>query len=329
MVASADLRRRRFLLAAGCAAAIPALPRVARAQAYPSRPVRWLLGFVAGGTTDIIARLMGQWLSEQLGQPIVIEARPGAGTNIATEAVVRAPPDGTTLLFVGAPNAINATLYPKLNFNFIRDIAPVAGIVRVPNVMVVHPSVPARTVPEFIAYAKANPGKISMASSGVGSTPHLAGELFKMMAGVEMQHVPYRGAAPAVTDLLAGQVDLYFVTTPVSIEYIRAGRLRAIAVTTATREASLPDVPTVSEFVPGYEASAWYGVGAPRDTPADIVAKLNAAINAGLADPKLKARYADLGCTPIAGSPADFTKLIADETEKWGKVVRFSGAKSD
>ncbi len=323
------LPRRTFLRLTAAAAATPALPRIATAEVYPARPVRWLLGFVAGGTTDIIARLMAQWLQEQLGQAFVIEPRPGAGTNIATEAAVRAPADGYTLLFVGAPNAINATLYPKLNFNFIRDIAPVAGLVRVPNVLVVHPSVPAHSVPELIAYAKANPGKISMASSGVGSTPHLAGELFKMMAGVEMQHVPYRGAAPAVTDLLAGQVNLYFVTTPVSIGYLRSGRLRALAVTTAERVEALPDVPVLSDFVPGYEATAWYGVGAPKDTPKDIVERLNRTINAGLADPKLKARYVDLGCTPILGSPADFAKLIAAETEKWAKVVTFSGAKAE
>ena len=323
------LPRRTFLRLTAAAAATPALPRVAAAEAYPARPVRWLLGFVAGGTTDIIARLMAQWLQEQLGQAFVIEPRPGAGTNIATEAAVRAPADGYTLLFVGAPNAINATLYPKLNFNFIRDIAPVAGLVRVPNVLVVHPSLPAKSVPELIAYARANPGKISMASSGVGSTPHLAGELFKMMAGVEMQHVPYRGAAPAVTDLLAGQVNLYFVTTPVSIGQLRSGRLRALAVTTAERVEALPDVPLLSDFVPGYEATAWYGVGAPKDTPKDIVERLNRTINAGLADPKLKARYADLGCTPILGSPADFAKLIAAETEKWAKVVTFSGAKAE
>jgi tripartite-type tricarboxylate transporter receptor subunit TctC len=320
------MRRRQFLGALGGAVA---WPLVAHAQAYPTRPVRWIIGFASGGTTDVVSRLLSQWLSEQFGQPFVIESRPGAGTNIATEAVARAPADGYTLLLAGAPNAINATLYTKLNFNFIRDIAPVAGIVRVPNVMVVHPTVPAKTVPEFIAYAKANPGKISMASSGVGSSPHLAGELFKMMAGVNIQHVPYRGAAPAVTDLLAGQMQLYFVTTPVSIEHIRTGKLRALAVTTATRSEALPDIPTVGEFLPGYEASAWYGVGVPKDTPAAIIEMLNKAINAALADPKLQARYSDLGCTVIAGSSDDFGKLIAEETEKWAKVVRFSGAKVD
>jgi tripartite-type tricarboxylate transporter receptor subunit TctC len=303
--------------------------RVTWAQAYPSRPVRWILGFTSGGNTDIISRLLGQRLSEQLGQPFIIESRPGAGTNIATEAVVRAPADGHTLLFVSASNAINATLYDKLNFNFIRDIAPVASLVRAPNVMVVNPTVPAKTVPEFIAYAKANPGKINMASPGIGTTPHLAGELFKTMTGVNIQHVPYRGAAPALTDLIAGQVQLYFVTTPASIDYIRTGKLRALAVTTATRSEALPDIPSVGEFVPGYEASAWWGVGAPKDTPADIVEKLNKEINAALADPKMKARLADLGCTVLAGSPSDFRKLIAEETEKWGKVVKSTGIKAE
>ena len=323
------LPRRRFLHLAAGAAALPAASRIACAQPYPTRPVRWIIGFTSGGTTDIVSRLLGQRLSEQLGQPFIIESRPGAGTNIATEAVVRAPADGYTLLFVSASNAINATLYDKLNFNFIRDIAPVASLVRAPNVMVVNPTVPAKTVPEFIAYAKANPGKINMASPGIGTTPHLAGELFKTMTGVNIQHVPYRGAAPALTDLIAGQVQLYFVTTPVSIEYVRTGKLRALAVTTATRSEALPDIPSVSEFVPGYEASAWWGVGAPKDTPADIVEKLNKEINAALADPKMKARLADLGCTVLAGSPGDFGKLIAEETEKWGKVVKFSGAKPD
>ena len=321
--------RRQFLHLAAGAAALPAVSRVTWAQAYPSRPVRWILGFTSGGNTDIISRLLGQRLSEQLGQPFIIESRPGAGTNIATEAVVRAPADGHTLLFVSASNAINATLYDKLNFNFIRDIAPVASLVRAPNVMVVNPTVPAKTVPEFIAYANANPGKINMASSGIGTTPHLAGELFKTMTGVNIQHVPYRGAAPALTDLIAGQVQVYFVTTPVSIEYIRTGKLRALAVTTATRSEALPDIPSVSEFVPGYEASAWWGVGAPKDTPADIVEKLNKEINAALADPKMKARLADLGCTVLAGSPSDFGKLIAEETEKWGKVVKSTGIKAE
>jgi tripartite-type tricarboxylate transporter receptor subunit TctC len=319
--------RRRLLGDAAGAIALAAVPRAARAENYPGKPMRWVIGYTAGGTTDIISRVVTQPLSEQLGQPFIIEPRPGAGTNIATESVVRAAPDGYTLLFVGAPNAINATLYPKLNFNFIRDIAPVAAIVRVPNVMVVHPSVPATTVPEFIAYAKAHPGKINMASSGVGSSPHLAGELFKMMAGVDIQHVPYRGAAPAVTDLLAGQMQLYFVTTPSSLEYIKIGRLRALAVTTAARAAELPDVPTLGEFLPGYEASAWYGIGVPRDTPAAIVGKLNREINAAIADARIKMRLMELGCTTIPGSPADLGRLIAEETEKWAKVVKFSGAK--
>jgi tripartite-type tricarboxylate transporter receptor subunit TctC len=289
-----EVARRHMLQLAGGAVVLAAAPRPARADSYPVKPVRWIIGYTPGGTTDILSRLVAQGLSEQLGQPFIIETRPGAGTNIATETVVRAPPDGYTLLFVGAPNAINATLYAKLNFNFIRDIAPVAGIVRVPNAMVVHPSVPVTTVPEFIAYAKSNPGKINMASSGVGSSPHLAGELFKMMAGVDVQHVPYRGAAPALTDLLAGQVHLYFVTTPSSIGYIKAGRLRAIAVTTAAPVSELPGVPTISEFLPGFEASAWYGVGSPKDTPADIIGKLNRAINGALADDPCTAQRAGL-----------------------------------
>ena len=323
------LPRRNFLHLAASAVALLAMSRFAFAQAYPTRPVRWIIGYSPGGTTDIISRLATQYLTEQLGQPFIIESRPGAGTNIATESVVRAPADGYTLLFVGAPNAINATLYPKLNFNFIRDIAPAAGIVAVPNVMVVHPSVPATTVPEFITYAKANPGKINMASSGVGNSPHLAGELFKMMTGVDLLHVPYRGAAPAVTDLLAGQVQLYFVTTPSSIGYIKSGRLRALAVTTAAPVAELPDVPTIAEFVAGYEASAWFGIGAPKATPEEIVGKLNREINAAIAEPKIKLRLEELGCAVIAGSPVDFAKLIANETEKWAKVVRFAGIKPE
>ena len=321
------LSRRQLLHRAAGTIVLPAVSRFAWAQTYPSRPVRWIIGFSPGGTTDIISRLVTQHLAEQLGQPFIIESRPGGGTNIATESVVRAPADGYTLLLVGAPNAINATLYSKLNFNFIRDIAPVAGIVRVPNVMVVHPSVPATTVPEFIAYAKANPGKINMASSGVGSSPHVAGELFKMMADVDFQHVPYRGAAPAMTDLLAGQVQLYFVTTPSSIGYLKSGRLRALAVTTVERAIELPDVPTIGEFVPGYEASAWYGVGAPRDTPEQIVGKLNGQINAAITEPNIKARLNQLGCTLMAGSPADFAKLITNETVKWGEVVKVAGIK--
>jgi len=291
--------------------------------------VRLIIGYPPGGSADITARLLGQWLSERLSQPFVIESRPGASTNIATEAVVRAPPDGYTLLLVAPANAINATLYEKLNFNLISDIAPVAGIIRFPNVMVVNPLVPAKTVPEFIAYAKANPGRLNMASSGNGSTIHVSGELFKMMTGVNMLHVPYRGGAPALTDMISGQVQVMFDNVPTSIEFIRAGKLRALAVTTATRSEVLPDLPTVADFVPGYEASAWYGVGVPKGTPDDIIDKLNKEINAILADPKAKVRLADLGASLLAGSPADFGKLVADETEKWGKVVKFSGAKPD
>jgi tripartite-type tricarboxylate transporter receptor subunit TctC len=321
--------RRQFLQFATAAAALPAVSRIAFAQPYPTRPVHWIVAFTPGGSSDILARLMGQWLSDRLGQQFVIENRPGGGTNIATEAVVRAAPDGYTLLLATTSNAINATLYNKLNFNFIRDIAPVASIIRAPNLMVVSGSLPAKTVPEFIAYAKANPGKVSMASSGVGATSHLSGELFKMMAGVDMVHVPYRGTPSAITDMLGGQVQVMFATVPTAIEHIRAGTLRALAATTATRLEVLPDVPTVGEFVPGYEASAWWGVGAPRNTPTEIVDKLNKEINAGLVDPKMKARLADLGGTILTGSPADFGRLIADETKKWGKVVKFTGLKPE
>jgi tripartite-type tricarboxylate transporter receptor subunit TctC len=303
--------------------------RIAKAQAYPTRPVRLIVPIAPAGGSDITARLIGQWLSERLGQPFIIENRPGGGTNIGTEAVVRAPADGYTLLMVGSYNATNAALYDKLNFNFIRDIAPVAGVFRGPYVMVVNPSVPAKSLPEFIAYAKANPRKVNMASAGNGTTPHLAGELFKMMAGVDMVHVPYRGGGPALNDLLGGQVQVYFATTVSSIGYIRAGRLRGLAATAATRSDALPDIPTVAEFVPGYEVSTCYGVGAPKATPAEIVEKLNKEINAGLADPKIKARLADLGGDVLALSPADFGKLMADETEKWGKVVNFTGIKAD
>ena len=313
------LPRRQFLQLAAGAAALPVSSRVAWAQPYPAQPVRIVVGLAAGGSNDIIARLMGQWLSERLGQL--------AGGNIATEAVVRAPSDGYTLLLVGSANAINATLYDELKFNFLRDIAPAASIARQPFVMLVHPSVPAKTVPEFIAYAKTNPGKISMASAGIGSAPHMAGELFKMMARLDMVHVPYRGAAPALTDLLGGQVQLYFAGVASSIEYIRAGSLRALAVTSATRSEVLPDIPVVGEFVPGYETSVWFGIGAPRNTPAEIIDKLNKEINAGLADPKVKARFADLGNTVLPGSAADFGKFIADETEKWGKVIRAANIK--
>jgi tripartite-type tricarboxylate transporter receptor subunit TctC len=323
------LSRRTFLHLAAGAAALPPVPRVARAQAYPSRPVRLIVPFAPAGGADTIARLMGQWLSERLGQPFIIENRPGGGNNIGTEAVVRAPADGHTLLMAATPNAVNATLYDKLSFNFLRDIAPVASIIRAPYVMAVSPTVPAKTVPEFILYANANSGKISMASTGIGSGAHLAGELFKMMAGVNMVHVPYRGGGPALTDLLGGQVQVIFASTVSSIEYVKTGRLRALAVTAATRSDALPDVPTVGEFVPGYEASAWFGIGAPKNTPSQIIDKLNEAINAGLGDPKIRARLADFGGTPLVGSPAEFGKFIADETEKWGKVVKFVGIKAD
>jgi tripartite-type tricarboxylate transporter receptor subunit TctC len=322
------LPRRRFLHLAAGAAALPFAPRFSWAHAYPARPVRVVIGFPAGGSPDVVVRLVGQWLSERLGQQFVVENRPGAGGNLGTEVVVRAPPDGYTLLMAGSPNAINATLYERLNFNFIRDIAPVASIMRVPNVMVVNPSLPVKTVPEFIAYAKTNPGKINFASSGNGSTLHLSGELFKVMTGVTMVHVPYRGGAPAaVTDMLGGQVQVMFDNMTNSIEHIRAGKLRALAVTTATRWAGLPDIPTVGDFVPGFEVSAWYGVGVPGNTPADIVEKLNKEINAALADPNMKARLSDLGGTVLPGSPADFGKLIADETEKWAKVIRTANIK--
>ena len=323
------LPRRQFIRLATGAVALPAIPRLAGAQSYPSRPLRLIVGFPAGGSADIVARLIGQSLSERLGQPFIIENRPGAGSNIGTETVVRAPPDGYTLLMVSAANVTNATLYDNLNFNFIRDIAPVAFMDRVANVLEVNPSVPAKTVPEFIAYAKANPGKINMASGGTGSSQHVAGELFKMMAGVDLVHVPYRGVAPALTDLLAGQVQVLFDTVPASLPHIRAGKLRALAVTTAARSEALPDVPTVGDFVPGYEASSIHGIGAPRNTPADIIDRLNKEVNAALADPKFKARIADLGGIVAVGSPADFGKIIAEETEKWAKVVKFSGAKAE
>jgi tripartite-type tricarboxylate transporter receptor subunit TctC len=323
------LRRRQFLHLAAGVAALPAVSRFACAQAYPSRSVHLIVPFGSAGATDITARLIGQWLSERLGQQFVIENRPGAGGNIATEAVVRAAPDGYTLLYVTTANASNATLYDKLNFNFVREIAPIAPIVSFPYIMVVNPSVPAKTLPEFIAYAKANPGKINMASPGIGSTPHVNGELFKVMTGTNMVHVPYRSAAAVMTDLLSGQVQLYFGTTASSLEYVRTGKLRALGVTIERRLDALPEIPTVAEFVPGYEASNWYGVGAPKATPAQIIDKLNKAISAGLADPNMKARFADLGGTVLAGSPADFGKLIADETEKWAKVVKFAGIKAD
>jgi tripartite-type tricarboxylate transporter receptor subunit TctC len=323
------LPRRRFLQLAAVSAALPAVSRVARAQTYPTRPVTIIVGFAAGGAFDITARLIGQFLSERLGQPFVIENRPGAGSNVATEAVVRARADGYTLLLVGVPAAINATLYGKLSYNFVRDVAPIAGVTRVPLVMVVNPLFQAKTVPEFIAYAKANPRKIDMASAGNGSTPHMAGELFKVMAGVDMTHVPYRGGAPALTDLLGGQVQVYFAPLPEAIQYVIAGKLRALAVTTTMPADVLPNIRPVGDFVPGYEASAWYGLAAPNKTPADIVEKLNNDINVGLASPGLKARLADLGGTPLAGSPTDFGKLIAAETAKWAGVVKMSGTKPD
>ena len=305
------------------------MSRIACALDYPSRPVRFVVGFPAGAATDIVARLIAQSLSEQFGQQFIVDNRPGAGSNLAAEVVVRADPDGYTLLQVASPNAINATLYNNLNFNFIRDIAPVASIIRVPLVMEVNPSVPVKTIPEFIAYAKANPGKISYASAGIGSPQHVSAELFKMMTGINMVHVPYRGAAPALTDLIGGQVQVMIDTTPASMAHIRAGRLRPLAVTTTTRADVLPDIPTVGDFVPGYEATSWFGMGIPKNTPAEIIEKLNKEINAALVDPKIKARLVDLGGTVLPGSPADFGKLIADETEKWAKVVKFSGAKPD
>jgi tripartite-type tricarboxylate transporter receptor subunit TctC len=322
------LPRRTFLIAAG-ATALPGLSRIATAQEYPNKPVRLVVPFSPGGSTDIIARLLGQSLQQRLGQPFIVESRPGAGTNTGTEAVVRAAADGYTLLMVGPPAAINATLYQKLTFNFGRDIAPVASIVRAPFVMEANSSFPAATVPEFIAYTKSNPGKVSMASAGIGSGPHLAGELFKLMTGVDMLHVPYRGSAPALTDLIAGQVHVYFDGIPSSIEHIRAGRLRPLAVTTAARSEALPEVPAMQDFVPDYEASLWFGIGAPKDTPAEIIERLNTAINTTLTDPNFQARLAQLGGTVLAGSPSDFRKHIAEETEKWAKVIKFAGVKAE
>ncbi len=323
------LPRREFLRLAAGAAALPAVPLIASAQAYPARPVRIIVGFAPGGGMDIMARLIGQWLSERFGQQFVIENRPGAGTNIATEAVVNAPPDGYTLLLAGFPNASNATLYENLKFNFIRDIAPVAGLSRETFVIEVNPSLWFKTVPEFITHAKANPGKINMASAGIGSGNHIAGELFKMMTSVNLVPVHYRGAGPALVDLLGGQVPVMFASISSSIEYVRAGKLRALAVTAATPSPVLPDIPMVAEFVPGYDFSFWTGIGAPRNTPAEIVDKLNKEINAALADPKMKARFAELGVIAFRGSPADFGKFIAEETEKWGKVVNFAGIKPE
>jgi tripartite-type tricarboxylate transporter receptor subunit TctC len=320
-------RRRLLQLAAG-SAVLAAGPRMSLAQTYPNQPLRILVGFAAGGNFDLVARMIGQWLSEQLHQPVIVENRPGAGGNIATEAALRAPADGYTLLLGGAVNAVNATLYDKLPFNFISDAAPVAGVVRFPNVMTVSASFPVTTVPEFIAYAKANPGKVNQGSSGTGTTQHLAGELFKMMTGTDFMHVPYRGASQAITDLLGGQVQVLFEPLPASIPFINSGKLRALAVTTAVRAEALPDVPAMGEFVPGYEASGWTGLCAPRNTPAEVVDKVNKAINAGLADPALKARFAELGATTLPGSPADFGKLIAAETQKWGKVIRAGNIKA-
>jgi tripartite-type tricarboxylate transporter receptor subunit TctC len=323
------LSRHQFLHLAAGAAALPAVSRIARAQTYPTRPVRIIVGYAAGGTVDIIARFIGQWLSERFGHRFVVEDRPGAGGNVATESVVRAPPDGYTLLQVTISNAINATLYEKLNFNFIRDIMPIASVCRGSGVMEVVPSFPAKTVPEFIAYAKANPGKINMASGGIGTPGHLVGALFKIMTGVDMQHVPYRGDPPALTDLIGGQVQVLFGTTAASIEYIRAGQLRPLAVTSATRLEVLPGLPTLGEFLPGCESSAWHGVGAPRSTPAEVIETLHKEINAGLADARLRARIADWGYQAYASSSAEFSKLIADDTEKWGKLVRAANIKPD
>jgi tripartite-type tricarboxylate transporter receptor subunit TctC len=323
------LARRTFLYLALGAAVLPLVPRNASGQIYPTRPVRLICAFPAGGPNDTLARLIGQWLSERLGRPFVVENRPGAATNIATEAVVRAPPDGYTLLLVAQVNAINVTLYERLNFNFIRDIAAVAGIMRVPSILEVNPSVPVHTVPEFIAYAKANPGRLNMASAGNGTSSHLSGELFKIMTGVDILHVPYRGVAAALTDLIAARVQVYFDLMPNSIAHVRSGKVRPLAITTTTRSGALPDLPSVGDFVPGYEVNTWFGVGAPRGTPADIVDKLNEEINAALADPQMKARLAELGGTVLAGTPADFEKLIADETEKWARVIRAANIKPD
>jgi tripartite-type tricarboxylate transporter receptor subunit TctC len=323
------MNRREMIAGVGSAAVWPGMSRIARAQTYPTRPVRIIVGFPPGGAADMSARLMGQWLSEQLGEPFVVENRAGAGSNIATEAVVRSPPDGHTLLLIYSANAINATLYNNLNFNFLRAIAPVAGISRETLAMVLNPAMPARSVLEFIAYAKTNPGRINYASAGIGTTGHVSGELFKIMAGVNIVHVPYRGAAPALTDLLGGQVQVMFASMLSSIEYIRANKLRPLAVTTETRSVALPDIPTVAEFVPGYEASSVYGLGAPKNTPADIIDKLNKEINVALTDARMKARIDALGSTVLRGSPDDFRKLIAAETEKWGKVIRTANIKAE
>jgi tripartite-type tricarboxylate transporter receptor subunit TctC len=323
------LPRRRFLQLAAGAATLPGAASIAWGQAYPSRPVHIIVAYAAGGGVDITARLVGQWLSERLGQSFVTENRPGAGGNIGTEVVVNSPADGYTLLLATVPNAVNATLFEKLNFNFVRDIAAVAGIIRVPMAILVHPSVPARTVPEFIAYVKANSGKVNMASAGTGSAPHMAGELFNVMAGVNMVHVPYRGQGPALADLLGGQVHVLFATTPGTLDYIKTGKLRALGITTASRAEVLPEVPPVADVVPGYAASQWYGLGAPRNTPAEIVDRLNKEINAALTDPRMKARFADIGGEALPGTPAEFGKFLVDETEKWAKVVKFAGLKPE
>jgi tripartite-type tricarboxylate transporter receptor subunit TctC len=321
------ISRRKFLHLAAGSGALPVLSRTARAQAYPSRPVHIIVPYAAAGPNDIVARVVSQWLSERLAQPFVIENRPGAGTNIGTEMVVHAPPDGYTVLVVSSSHAINATLYDKLNFSFVRDIAPVASIMRVPNVMLVNPAFPARSVREFIDYGRANPGKLNFASSGIGASNHMSGELFKAMTGLDMTHVPYRSSGPALTDLISGQVQVMFDAMSSSVEHIRAGRLRPLGVTTATKADALPEVPVVAEVVPGYEVSNWFGFGMPRSTPADVVTAFNKAVNEALADPKLKARLAELGGILMPGSPADFGKLIAEETEKWGKVIRSANIK--
>jgi tripartite-type tricarboxylate transporter receptor subunit TctC len=323
------LPRRQFLRLTAAAAALPALSRVATADDYPSKPVRILVGYAAGGATDTIARMIGQRLAERLGQQFLVETRTGAGTNIAAEALVRAPPDGYTLFLATSANAINATLYERLSFNFIRDVAPVAIVADAPLVMEVHPSVPVHTVPEFIAYARANPGKINMASAGTGSPVHVAGELFMMTTGIKLVHVPYRGSAPAITDMLGGQMQVIFDTVPTSLEHIRAGKLRPLAVTTTKRLDALPDVPTVADFLPGFEASAWQGLCAPKGTPAGIIDRLNKEVNAAVADPKMKGQLEDLSLRVMSGTPADFGKLIADDTEKWAKVIKFAGIKAD
>jgi tripartite-type tricarboxylate transporter receptor subunit TctC len=323
------LSRRKFLHAAATAAVAPAAPRVASASDYPMRPVHLIMGYPPGGSADLTARLTGQWLSERLGQQFIVESRPGAATNIATESVVRATPDGYTLLLAAPANATNVALFAQLNFDFIRDVTPIAGIIRFPDVVDVNLSMPVHTIPELISYAKANPGKLNFASSGIGSTIHVAGELFKMMAGVDIVHVPYRGGGPALVDLMSGRVQLMFDNLPTSLEFIKAGKLRPLAVTTTARSPVVPDLPTVADFVPGYEASAWYGLVGPKGTPPEVVATLNRAINAMLADPVAKARFVDLGASLLPGSAADFGNLIAAETEKWGKVIKFAGIKPE